>query len=131
MNVKIKRQIQHFWFIKELLQKILTTAERHFSEKTSQLRICRIGVEEFYRSCPQPSNYDKIFCRNSCEKMCSETRCRYKYMYIFIYIYIYIYIYIGIRIKSNCQDIYSSMLRSSECLQLLRRNYYKKVMHII
>ena len=52
----------------------------------------------------------------------------------------YIYIYISIQIKINYQDIYSSnsdflepriLFRSSECLQLLRRNYYKNVMHII
>ena len=95
MNVKIKRQIQHLWFIEELLQKILTIEERCFSWKTSQPGICRIGVEKFYRSYSQPPSSDRTFCRNSCE-MWSENRWRY--------------IYKIIHIKSNCQDVYSSML---------------------
>ena len=95
MNVKIKIQIQHLWFIEELLQKILTIEERCFSWKTSQPGICRIGVEKFYRSYSQPPSSDRTFCRNSCE-MWSENRWRY--------------IYKIIHIKSNCQDVYSSML---------------------
>ena len=55
MNVKIKRQIQHLWFIEELLQKILTIGERCFSWKTSQPGTCRIRVEEsYYRSYSRP-----------------------------------------------------------------------------
>ena len=68
INVKIKRQIQHLWFIKELLQKILTIAERCFSQKTSQPGICRIQIDEFYWSYYQPPSCDRTFCRNSCEK---------------------------------------------------------------
>ena len=92
INVKIKRQIQHLWFIKELLQKILTIAERCFSRKTSQPGICRIPVDEYYTSYSQPPSCDIIFWRNCCEKMWSETRWK------------------AIHIKSNWQDIYTSML---------------------
>ena len=134
MNVKIKRQIQHLWFIKELLWKILTIAERCFSRKTSQPEICRIRVGEFYRSYSQPPSCDRIFCRNSCE-MWSET--------------IWRHIHKGIHIKKQLSRFIFNdahfpkpgiLFRSSECLKLLRRNHYKniwrvefveKVMHII
>ena len=94
MNVKIKRQIQHLGFIEELLQKILTIAERCFSRKTSQPGIFKIRVEEFYRSYSQPPSCDRIFYRKvaKCKVKPDED------------------IYKGIHIKSNCQDLYSSML---------------------
>ena len=121
MNVKIKIQIQHLWFIEELLQKILTIEERCFSWKTSQPGICRIGVEKFYRSYSQPPSSDRTFCRNSCE-MWSENRWRY--------------IYKIIHIKSNCQDVYSSMLifqSQGYCSEVLsvwnysEKNHYKNI----
>ena len=80
INVKIKRQIQHLWFIKELLQKILTIAERCFSQETSQPGICRIQIDEFYRSYSQPPSCDRTFCRNSCGK-----NVKWNQMKIYIY----------------------------------------------
>ena len=59
MNVKLKIQIRYFWFIEEILQKILTMGERRFSRKPSQPGICRIQVEELYKSYSQPPSCDR------------------------------------------------------------------------
>ena len=124
MNVKIKRQIQHLWFFKELLWKILAIAERCFSRKTSQPEICINRVDEFYRSYSQPPSCDRIFCRNSCE-MWSET--------------IWRHIHKGIHIKKQLSrfifnDVHfpkpGILFRSSECLKLLRRNHYKNIWRV-
>ena len=117
-------QLQHLWFIKELLEKMLTIAERCISRKTSQPKICRIGVDKFYRSYSQPPSCDRIFCRNSCE-MWSET--------------IWRHIHKGIHIKKQLSRFIFNdahfpkpgiLFRSSECLKLLRRNHYKNIWRV-
>ena len=101
MNVKMKRQIQHLWFIKELLRKILTiaVAKVFFSENVTSWTLQNLSWQ-FYRICSEPPScqaVDRIFYRNSCE-MWNET------------IPMKIYSYKGIQIKSICQDLYSIML---------------------
>ena len=73
---------------------MLTIAERCFPRKSSQPGICRIRVEEFYRSYSQIPSCDRIFAEIvvKCEVKPGEDICK------------------GIHIKSNCQDVYSSML---------------------
>ena len=112
MNVEIKRQIQHLWFIKELLQKILTIAvtKVFFLENITTWNLQNLSWQVLYElfSTTQLSGCDRIFYRNSCE-IWNET-IPFLWRYIYMYVCIYTYIYKGIHIKSNCKYLYSIML---------------------
>ena len=61
MNVKIKRQIQHLWFIKELLQNILTTKERCFLSKTHNAEFVEFELKNYRSYCQPHSVLIKLF----------------------------------------------------------------------
>ena len=94
MNMKTKRQIQHLWFIEELLQKILTIAERSFLRKHHNLELANFELRNFIGAILDHPTVIEFFREIvvKCEVKPDED------------------IYKGIHIKSNCQDIYSSMI---------------------
>ena len=144
-NVKIEGQIQHLWFIKELLRKILTIeVVKCFSRKTSQPGISRIWVDEFYRSCSQPPSCEAVIEFFAEIVMKWEVKpflwiCIYIYIYSleYIYIYLYIYIYIYVYMKAfTLKAIFKTYIQLCSfskardivhnCLKLLTRNHLKQ-----
>ena len=105
MTVEIKRKIQHFWFIKELLHKILTTAgvflgEHHNLEFAEFKLMNFIGAVLNHPAVIEP--FAEIVVKK-CKVKPYEDICWFSKAWAIV----------------------------QKCLQLLRRNYYKKVMHVI
>ena len=111
MNVKIKRQIQHLWFIEELLQKILTIAERSFLRKHHNLELANFELRNFIGAILDHPTVIEFFREIvvKCEVKPDED------------------IYKGIHIKSSCQDmfIFQSQGYCSEVLSVW--NYSEEV----
>ena len=104
--MKIKRQIQHLWFIKELLQNILTiaVAKVFFLRKHHNLEFAEFELTNFIGAV---INHPAI--------------------YIYIYIYIYIKQLSGFIFNHAHFPKPGILFRSSECLKLLTRNHYKNI----